>query len=183
VSSSVERVVEARQRYQELRQLEAAAASWPASSHRRLALELVRAELARGDGRISSEPTPVEGVAGLAVALKALVVDAGGYVELSEVELERAAGVLMKVEGTPEVMRLEIVPGSPPPAPMLATEQLEPEPTEVVLPVLPYPLCVCGHRYDHHRHHAPFGCWQRAELAGGGVGSPCECQGYRAVES
>jgi len=30
-----------------------------------------------------------------------------------------------------------------------------------------YPLCACGHRHDHHRHHAPVGCWR------------CEgCEGY-----
>jgi hypothetical protein len=26
--------------------------------------------------------------------------------------------------------------------------------------VQPYPLCVCGHRYDHHRHHAKACCYR-----------------------
>jgi hypothetical protein len=60
---------------------------------------------------------PVGGneVAGLAVAFKALLVRAGGRVEITEAELLHAETLLARVEADPERMVVELVEGHAPP--------------------------------------------------------------------
>jgi hypothetical protein len=62
---------------------------------------------------------PVTGneVAGLAVAFKALVMRAGGRVEITEAELLAARETLCRVEADPQVMVVEVVEGEPPDVP------------------------------------------------------------------
>ena len=68
------------------------------------------------------EPVGENEVAGLAVAFKALVLRAGGKVEISEAELLAARKVTLRVDATPEVMTVERVEGEPPDVPRFATE-------------------------------------------------------------
>jgi hypothetical protein len=68
------------------------------------------------------EPVTDNEVAGLAVAFKALVVRAGGRVEITEVELLAARRLLARVDATPEVMVVEIVEGAPPEVPRFARD-------------------------------------------------------------
>jgi hypothetical protein len=56
-------------------------------------------------------------LAGLAVAFKALVVRAGGRVEITEAELLHARTLLARVEADPEIMVVELVDGDPPDTP------------------------------------------------------------------
>jgi hypothetical protein len=63
------------------------------------------------------EPIDENAVVGLAVAFKALVLRAGGRVEISEAELLHAQTVLMRTEATPELMVVEVVEGEPPDRP------------------------------------------------------------------
>jgi hypothetical protein len=63
------------------------------------------------------EPITGNEVAGLAVAFKALVLRAGGKVEITEDELLAAEKVLMRVAATLEVIVVEVVEGEPPDVP------------------------------------------------------------------
>jgi hypothetical protein len=63
------------------------------------------------------EPVTGNEVAGLAVAFKALVLRAGGRVEITEAELLAAQKVLMRVDADPEVMVVEVAEGAPPDLP------------------------------------------------------------------
>jgi hypothetical protein len=58
-------------------------------------------------------------IAGLTVAFKALVLRAGGRVEISEAELLEAERTLCRVDADPQVMVVEVVPGghAPPEVP------------------------------------------------------------------
>jgi hypothetical protein len=67
------------------------------------------------------KPVGLNEIAGLAVAFKALVLRAGGRVAISEDELLRARGVLVRVDADPEVMVVEVVDGDPPDVPRFAT--------------------------------------------------------------
>jgi hypothetical protein len=69
-----------------------------------------------GDPRFG-EPVGDNEVAGLAVAFKALVVRAGGRVEITEAELLHARTLLARVEADPERMLVELVDGDPPDTP------------------------------------------------------------------
>jgi len=69
-----------------------------------------------------AEPVTGNEVAGLVVAFKALVVRAGGRVEISEAELLHASTLLARVDATPEVMTVEVVEGEPPEVPRFAAE-------------------------------------------------------------
>lgn len=64
-----------------------------------------------------AEPVGTNEVAGLAVAFKALVVRAGGRVEITEAELLHARTLLARVDADPEVMVVELVAGAPPDVP------------------------------------------------------------------
>lgn len=66
------------------------------------------------------EPVGTNEVAGLAVAFKALVLRAGGKVEISEEELLRAQRTLCRVDADPSMMRVEVVDGAPPETPRFA---------------------------------------------------------------
>lgn len=50
------------------------------------------------------------------------------------------------------------------------TRGLTTDPAEVAAAMVaqPYPVCVCGHRYDHHRHHGVQACYT----------TNCRCRGY-----
>lgn len=61
-------------------------------------------------------------VAGLAVAFKALVLRAGGRVEITEAELHAAERTLCRVDATPALMSVEVVEGAPPETPRFAAE-------------------------------------------------------------
>jgi hypothetical protein len=65
------------------------------------------------------EPVPSDGheVAGLAVAFKALLVRAGGRVEITADELHRAQALLARVDADPERMIVELADGAPPDVP------------------------------------------------------------------
>jgi hypothetical protein len=54
-------------------------------------------------------------IAGLATAFKALVVRAGGRVEIAEAELLHARTLLARVEADPERMVVELIDGHAPP--------------------------------------------------------------------
>jgi hypothetical protein len=69
-----------------------------------------------------AEPVGLNEVAGLAVAFKALVVRAGGRVEITEAELLHARTVLTRVDADPKVMVVEVVDGDPPDVPRFAAE-------------------------------------------------------------
>lgn len=69
-----------------------------------------------------AEPVTGNEVAGLAVAFKALVVRAGGRVEITEAELLHARTLLARVEADPERMVVEVVDGDPPDVPRFAAE-------------------------------------------------------------
>lgn len=60
--------------------------------------------------------------AALAVVLKALVLRAGGELEIATAELHAAERTLVKTYADPEWLYLEIVDGEPPPAPVEAAE-------------------------------------------------------------
>jgi hypothetical protein len=61
------------------------------------------------------EPVGDNEVAGLAIAFKALVVRAGGRVEITEAELLHARTLLARVEADPERMVVEVIEGENPP--------------------------------------------------------------------
>jgi hypothetical protein len=63
------------------------------------------------------DPVGLNEVAGLTVAFKALVLRAGGRIEISEAELLRARDVLARVDADPERMVVEVVEGEPPDVP------------------------------------------------------------------
>jgi hypothetical protein len=63
------------------------------------------------------EPVGLNEVAGLTVALKALVLRAGGRLEFTNPELEHAATLHARVDADPEVMVVELVDGPPPDVP------------------------------------------------------------------
>ena len=69
-----------------------------------------------------AEPIGEDQVAGLAVAFKALVVRAGGRVEITEAELLHARTLLARVDATPEIMAVELIDGTPPDTPRFAAE-------------------------------------------------------------
>lgn len=73
-------------------------------------------EPVNGDPRFG-DPVGLNEVAGLAVAFKALVIRAGGRVEITEAELLHARTALVRVEADPEVMVVEVVEGTPPDVP------------------------------------------------------------------
>lgn len=56
-------------------------------------------------------------IAGLTVAFKALVLRAGGKVEITEAELEHARTLLARVYADPKIMVVELVDGDPPDVP------------------------------------------------------------------
>jgi hypothetical protein len=70
-----------------------------------------------------AEPVGTNEIAGLAVAFKALVVRAGGRVEITEAELLHARTLLARVEADPERMVVELVDGTPPDTPRFAAEE------------------------------------------------------------
>lgn len=82
---------------------------------------LNEAELYRRDPR-HADPVGINEIAGLAVAFKALVVRAGGRVEITEAELEHARELHARVDATPEVMTVELVDGPPPDVPRFAAQ-------------------------------------------------------------
>lgn len=57
-------------------------------------------------------------ISGLVVAFKALLVRAGGKVEISESELLHARTLLVHVAANPELLRVEVVEGEPPVVPV-----------------------------------------------------------------
>jgi hypothetical protein len=67
-----------------------------------------------------AEPVGENEVAGLAVAFKALLVRAGGRVEITEAELLHARTLLARVDADPQVMRVEVIEGAPPDTPRFA---------------------------------------------------------------
>jgi len=75
---------------------------------------------ARGELTADGEPVGLEQVAGLTVAFKALVLRAGGVVELTEAELEHGATLRAMVTATAAAMRVELVDGDPPDVPRFA---------------------------------------------------------------
>jgi hypothetical protein len=72
-----------------------------------------------------AEPVGLNEVAGLAVAFKALVLRAGGRVEITEAELLAARELLARVEADPERMVVELVEGAPPDVPRFAAEGVD----------------------------------------------------------
>jgi hypothetical protein len=73
-----------------------------------------------------AEPIGKNEIAGLAIAFKALVVRAGGRVEISEAELLHATTLLARVEADPEKMVVELVDGHPPDTPRYALDDPRP---------------------------------------------------------
>jgi hypothetical protein len=63
------------------------------------------------------EPVGMPEVAGLAVAFKALVVRAGGHVEITNDELEHAQTLLAHVDANEQVMVVQLLEGDPPDVP------------------------------------------------------------------
>jgi hypothetical protein len=76
---------------------------------------------ASGDPRYA-EPVGLNEVAGLTVAFKALVLRAGGRVEVTEAELLRARGLAARVDADEERIVVELVGGEPPDVPRFAAE-------------------------------------------------------------
>jgi hypothetical protein len=70
-------------------------------------------------------------VAGLVVAFKALLVRAGGRVEITEAELEHARTLHARVDADPEVMVVELVDGAPPDVPRFDADWTPPDLDEV----------------------------------------------------
>jgi hypothetical protein len=68
------------------------------------------------------EPVTDNEIAGLTVAFKALVLRAGGRVEITEAELLAAEKVLMRVNADPEVIVVEVAEGAPPDLPRFARD-------------------------------------------------------------
>jgi hypothetical protein len=68
------------------------------------------------------EPISREHVASMAVVLKALVLRAGGRVELPNEELEAAQKLCVMTSADPELLVMELVDGPPPDTPRLAAE-------------------------------------------------------------
>jgi hypothetical protein len=69
-----------------------------------------------------AEPITANEVVGLAVAFKALLVRAGGRVEITEAELLHAETLLAHVDANPERMVVELVDGDPPDVPRFDSE-------------------------------------------------------------
>jgi hypothetical protein len=70
------------------------------------------------------DPVGLNEVAGLAVAFKALVLRAGGRLELTTAELEHATTLHVYVDADPDRMVVELVDGSPPDVPRFAREEV-----------------------------------------------------------
>jgi hypothetical protein len=83
-------------------------------------------EQVAGDDPRFGEPVGENEVAGLAVAFKALVLRAGGRVEITEAELQEARARLARVDATPEIMTVEVIEGAPPDRPRFEAEPLTP---------------------------------------------------------
>lgn len=69
------------------------------------------------------EPVGLNEIAGLTVAFKALVIRAGGRLEITEAELLAAERTLCRVDATPEVMIIQVIEGEPPDTPRFGVER------------------------------------------------------------
>lgn len=68
------------------------------------------------------DPIGPQQISGMAVALKVLVLRAGGEVRITERELLSAENVLMRVDANSEEMRIQVVEGVAPDTPRMAVE-------------------------------------------------------------
>jgi hypothetical protein len=68
------------------------------------------------------ERVDANAVATMGVVLKALVLRAGGRIELTNAELEAAARVTVQTDADPELLVMQLVDGAPPDTPRFAAE-------------------------------------------------------------